>query len=137
MSKKVAYPAVFYPCSRGYGYTVTVPDLPGCTTEGDDMPDSIAMAVDAASGWILDDLENGKTAPEPSALADIKPDKEIGDGFVQYIVVDIAAYSRKYGKQTVRKNLTIPAWLDSAACERQVNFSKVLQDALIEKLHII
>ena len=48
---KLVYPAVFRPCEEKEGYTVTVPDLPGCVTEGDTLAGAILMAEDAASGW--------------------------------------------------------------------------------------
>mgnify|MGYP001077000786 CR=1 FL=1 len=52
------YPAVFEPCQEG-GYLVTVPDLPGCVTEGDTLAEAILMVQDAASGWVLGELEEG------------------------------------------------------------------------------
>lgn len=56
---ELLYPAILMPCVEGNGYTVTFPDLPGCVTEGDDLFNSLLMGVDAASGWILDELEDG------------------------------------------------------------------------------
>lgn len=133
MSKKSTYPAVFYPWDDGRGYTVEVPDLPGCVSEGEDLATAIEMAEDAASGWIVGELEDGKEVPSPSRFTEIIPEE---DAFVQYLVLDISEYSRKYGKKVVKKNLTIPAWLATRAQEQNVNFSKVLQDALIEKMHL-
>jgi predicted RNase H-like HicB family nuclease len=136
MANKIVYPAVFYQNENG-GYTVEVPDLPGCTTEGESMADAIRMAEDAASGWILGELEDKRPVPPPSTRSGVKLDESIApDGFVQFIVLDIAEYSKRYGKQTVKKNLTIPAWLESIAADNNLNFSQVLQDALIEKLNI-
>ena len=57
---KLIYPAIFYPFEEGCGYTVEVPDLPGCISEGKTLADAILMATDAACGWILDELEDGK-----------------------------------------------------------------------------
>lgn len=126
---ELIYPARFYPCERGYGYTVEVPDLPGCVTEGDDLADAIRMGIDAASGWVLDELEDGKTVPQASRIQDVRAD---GDGFVSLLALDMDAYAQKYGKKAVRKNLTIPAWLNTFAEERGLNFSQVLTDALTE-----
>ena len=56
---KLTYPACFYPYEgKEDGYTVVVPDLPGCVSEGDTLADAIIMATDAASGWVLDELED-------------------------------------------------------------------------------
>lgn len=131
---KLTYPAVFYPCEdKPGGYTVEVPDLPGCVTEGDSLAEAILMAEDAASGWVLDELEDGNPAPEASAPQAIVPE---ADGMVSMIVLDMDAYAEKYGKNAVRKSLTIPAWLNTIAEKNAVNFSQVLQDALKEKLHL-
>ena len=126
---KLTYPAVFSPFEDGEGYTVVVPDLPGCVTEGDTLADAILMAEDAACGWVLDELEDGKKAPSASAPSDIHTDE--GE-FVSVLVLDIDSYAEKYGSKAIRKNLTIPAWLNTFGEQLNLNFSKVLQDALQE-----
>ncbi|MCD8322378.1 MAG: type II toxin-antitoxin system HicB family antitoxin [Oscillospiraceae bacterium] len=124
---KLVYPAVFSPCESNPGYTVIVPDLPGCVTEGSSLADAILMAEDAASGWVLDELENGQRAPKPSAIDTIHTES---DEFVTLLVLDMDAYAEKYGSKAIRKNVTIPAWLNTFAEERNVNFSQVLTGAL-------
>ncbi len=125
---KLTYPACFYPCEQKKGgYTVEVPDLPGCVSEGDTLADAILMATDAASGWVLDELEEGNAAPVASSLENIVPDE---GGFVNMLVLDMDAYAEKYGDKAVRKNLTIPAWLNTFAEKNHINFSQVLQDSL-------
>ena len=128
--KKLLYPACFYPCEEQEGYTVVVPDLPGCVTQGKSLIDAIGMAVDAASGWVLDEMEDGKPIPPASKIEDVQADERPG-GFVNLIVLDMDAYAEKYGEKAVRKNLTIPAWLNTYAEANNVNFSRVLQDALV------
>lgn len=127
---ELVYPAIFYPHDDNNGYTVEVPDLPGCVSEGDNLPETIAMGIDAASGWILGELEDGEKIPPASPIDKIHPDKEIGEGFVSLLPLDMDAYAAKYGSRSVRKNLTIPAWLNTFAEEEKLNVSKVLQDAL-------
>ena len=125
---KLVYPAVFRPCEEKEGYTVTVPDLPGCVTEGDTLAGAILMAEDAASGWVLDELEDGHAIPAASKPGSIS----CGSGeFINLLVLDMDTYTEKYGNKAVRKNLTIPAWLNTFAEQQNVNFSQVLQDALI------
>ena len=128
--KKLLYPACFYPCEEQEGYTVVVPDLPGCVTQGKSLIDAIGMAVDAASGWVLDEMEDGKPIPPASKIEDVRADERPG-GFVNLIVLDMDTYAEKYGEKAVRKNLTIPAWLNTYAEANNVNFSRVLQDALV------
>ena len=129
--KKLLYPACFYPCEDRVGaYTVVVPDLPGCVTEGDSLADAIAMGTDAASGWVLDEMEDGKAIPKASNIKDIHPDSP--DGFVNLLVLDMDLYAEKYGSKSIRKNITIPAWLNTFGEANHINFSKVLQDSLSE-----
>ena len=128
---KLVYPAVFYPCEVNPGFCVIVPDLPGCISEGDSLTNAITMGEDAASGWILGELEDGNKIPPASDIKDIHPDPEIGDGFVSLLSLDMDAYAAKYGSKSIRKNLTIPAWLNTFAEAEQLNISKVLQDALV------
>lgn len=127
---KLTYPACFYPCEQKKGgYTVEVPDLPGCVSEGETLADAILMAADAASGWVLDELEDGKPVPAASAFESVVPD---AGGFVSMLVLDMDAYAERYGDKAVRKNLTIPAWLNTFAEKNHINFSQVLQDSLVE-----
>lgn len=127
---KLIYPAIFTPFDDGNGYTVQVPDLPGCVTEGDSMIEAIDMAQDAASGWILGELEEGNSYPAASDHASITAPE---GSFVNLIVLDMDAYAEKYGSKVVRKNITIPAWLNTYGEKNNINFSKVLTDALMGK----
>ncbi len=126
---KLVYPAVFKPFSdKSGGYVVEFPDLPGCVTEGKDLEQAIEMGIDAASGWILGELEDGEKIPQASNYSDIA----IENGcMVNMLLLDIDSYGEKYGEKAVRKNLTIPAWLNAFAEKNNINFSKILQDALL------
>jgi len=123
---QLTYPAIFYEGEGGFA--VEVPDLPGCVSGGDTLAEAILMGTDAASGWVLTELEDGKPAPAASPIKKIKP--ETG-GFVSMLVLDMDAYAEKYGNKAVRKNLTIPAWLNTYAESKHINFSQVLQDSLM------
>ncbi len=127
---KLIYPAIFTACEEKEGYTVQVPDLPGCVTEGDDLANAIEMGVDAASGWILTELEDGRSYPPASKHGAIVAPE---GSFVNLLVLDIDAYAEKYGNKAVRKNITIPAWLNTYGEKNNINFSKLLTDALMEK----
>ena len=124
---KLVYPACFYQDPETGNYTVEVPDLPGCVSGGPTLADAVLMGQDAASGWVLDELEDGKAAPCASPLSAVRPDE---GGFVSLLTLDMDTYAEKYGSKAVRKNLTIPAWLNKFAEQQQINFSQVLTDAL-------
>lgn len=127
---KLVYPAVFTPYEdKSGGYAVEFPDLPGCVTGGDDMAEAIFMAEDAASGWVLTELEDGHKAPKASDFAEIKI--ESGQ-FVNLIALDMDSYAAKYGQKAIKKTLTIPAWLNTYVEENNISCSAVLQEALSE-----
>ena len=107
---KLVYPAVFSPEEEGNGYCVYFPDLPGCVTEGDNLADAIMMATDAASGWVLDELEEGNPPPKASLRHEIVLEDD--DSFINLIALEMDSYAEKYGKKAVRKNCTIPTWLN-------------------------
>lgn len=125
------YPAVFHPNADDGSITVTVPDLPGCVTEGKDLADAIYMAQDAVSMWLWD-AENCKDIiPAPSA-----PPQVMAPEFVNYVYADTNEYRRKNDNRAVKKTLSLPSWLNAQAEQAGVNFSQVLQDALKEKLRV-
>lgn len=128
---KLIYPGILTPFSDGSeGYVVEFPDLPGCVTEGHSLEEALEMGTDAASGWVLDELEDGNKIPDASDMANIKVPS---GSFVNLFVLDMVSYSEKYGYQSVRTNVTIPAWLKTFGEKQNLNFSKVLQEALLEK----
>ncbi len=128
---KLYYPACFYPDENSF--TVIVPDLQGCVSCGDTLQEAFEMGVDAASGWVLTELEDGNPIPKASDISQIKAD-EYPNGFTSMLILDMDSYAEKYGDKSVRKNCTIPAWLNTKAENEHVNFSAVLQEALIQKL---
>lgn len=131
---KLIYPACFYPDDEEKDfYTVVFPDLPGAVTEGKTLMGAIEMAMDCGCGWILSAIEDNEEIPKPSSLSLVSAD-EYENGFVNLIMLDIDEYQEKHGERAVRKNCTIPAWLNTFAENKGVNFSQILQDALIKKL---
>ena len=125
---KLIYPAVFKPFTdQSGGYVVEFPDLPGCVTEGKNLEQAIVMGIDAASGWILGELEDGEQIPCASNYSEITAESGC---MVNMLLLDIDSYEEKYGEKAVRKNLTIPAWLNTFAEKNNINFSKLLQEAL-------
>lgn len=65
---------------------------------------------------------------------EVDPDSPLGEAFVNMVSVDVEAYAKKHFDKSVRKTLTIPAWLNTAALEMNINFSQVLQEALLAKV---
>ena len=129
MLKKLFYPAVFTPEDDG-GYSVAFPDLDGCFTQGETIEDAYKMAFDAL-GLAIDFLESEKrTIPSPSTPNEIKLNE---NEFVVIIEFDMLEYQKKHNSKSVKKTLTIPQWRNEEAMAKNINFSQVLQEALLIK----
>jgi predicted RNase H-like HicB family nuclease len=128
---KYVYPAIF--TSENVGYSVRFPDVPGCYTEGDTIAEAIEMAKDALNLTLYGAEEDGDVINPPSDIRSIK----VNDNeFVSLIACDTIEYRRYFDNKAVKKTLTIPNWLNVMSERANVNFSAVLQEALIEKLNI-
>lgn len=128
---KTAYPILLIHDEPGF--VVYVPDF-NINTEGKNLTEAIEMARDAISvaGLVMED-ENRKL-PEPSDLNTIK--KESESDIVTLVDVDFDEYRRKTDMRSVRRNVTLPSWLDFEAEKSGINVSAVLQKALKRELHI-
>lgn len=127
---KYAYPAIFTPEEDG-SYSINFPDLEGCYTCGDSLEDGIEMASDALALVLYGYEKDGREIPAPSAPAAIPLS---GNAFVNYIACDTLRYRKMYNNKAVKKTLTIPEWLNEAAASMGLNFSQVLQEALLQKV---
>lgn len=139
------YPACFFKEYDGR-YTVVFPDLNWLATQGDDLEDAIAMAVDCLAGYIYTCKRDGDIIPAPSKLDNVDPkaiakelDPDYSDCemFVNMVSVDVELYAKEHFEKAVKKTLTIPAWLNAMAVEQKINFSKVLQEGLKRELKIV
>jgi antitoxin HicB len=128
--KKLFYPALFHKAEEG-GFWITFPDFPECMSQGDDMQEAYEMAFDALGLAIVSRQESKEELPIPSEPDAIPLEP---DSFCVAIEFDLATYQRKHNSKAVKKTLSIPEWLNQAALEMNINFSQVLQDALIQKV---
>lgn len=128
---RYTYPAVFT-YEDGREIAVTFPDL-DCATSGENDEDALLMARELL-GCVLFGLEEDKEEiPAPSSLSSVKtqPNERVTLVDVYMPSVRLAEVNR-----SVNRTVTLPAWLNSAALEKNVNFSQVLQDALKHQLNI-
>ena len=126
---KNVYPIII---TKGEKYLlVYIPDF-NINTQGENLADAIYMARDAIGIMGIDMQDEGQELPIPSAQEDIKA----SDSIVTLVDVDFAEYRRKNDLRTVKKNCTIPSWLNYEAEKAGVNFSAVLQSALKRELNI-
>ena len=123
---KKVYPAIIH--KKEDGYWVEFPDLEGCHTCGDTLEETMGLAEEVLGLFLVTLEEYNEKIPKPSDIKDIKTD----EGDVIYIYTDMNAYRRD--TKAVKKMLSIPAWLAKEADKKNLSLSKVLQDALIERL---
>lgn len=127
---KLFYPAIFHRAEEG-GFWITFPDIPECMTQGDDMEQAYEMAVEALELVISGYEKENMSLPTAST-----PDNIItaADEFCVVIEFDMLAYKKRTGSKAVKKTLTIPEWMNEEAMALGVNFSQVLQEALMIKI---
>lgn len=126
---KIAYPIILTPDQSGY--VVFVPDM-NINTEGRDIADAIGMASDAIGLCGISMQDIGREIPAPSAAPPQCAEGEIA----AFALVDFDAYRRAHKQRAVRKNVTIPAYLNELAEAANVNFSQVLQEGLKLRLGV-
>lgn len=127
---KYAYPAIFTPEDDG-GFSVRFPDLEGCFTCGDNMTDALFMAEDALALVLYGYEHDSRSIPLPRKACDIS----LSEGeFVNFVSCDTMEYNKRFNSRAIKKTLSIPEWLNEAAIAMNINFSQVLQEALIQKI---
>jgi len=127
---KIVYPVVLTKIPEGYA--VHCPDIV-FDTFGKDLPTAIAMARDALGLMGIDMEDEGKTFPTPTPIEHVKrADEEL----VTLVDSDLAEYRKANERRTVRRNVSLPSWLDYEADKAGLNVSAVLQEALKLKLNI-
>ena len=127
---KQVYPVILHPEPEG-GFSVSVPDL-NIGTQGETIAECINMARDAIGLWGICEQDEGRVIPESSGLT---PEHEEGE-LVTLVDIDFDAYRRAHDMRTIRKNVTIPSYLNDLAERAGVNFSQVLQDGLKQRLGV-
>jgi predicted RNase H-like HicB family nuclease len=124
---KAAYPVILTPSSNGY--VVYVPEL-DINTQGTDITNAIEMARDAIGLWGICEEDMGRSIPGPSG----RWPEHSPDEIVTLVDIDFDEYRRLHDTRAIRKNVTIPSWLNERAEKAGVNFSQILQEGLKKHL---
>lgn len=139
----VVYPAIFHKSVEG-GYVVVFPDFDYGATEGKSLEEAMEMAEDYIGTWLYDDFVNNRKLTVPSKLNNIsieisEDEKEFyveGESFKTLVALDMLKYVSECKNTVVRKNVSIPSWLNEMAKNQNLNFSQILQNALKQELKI-
>lgn len=135
---KIVYPVIFTESKDGKDLIlVDIPDIEGMT-EGHGIADAIEMAKDYIGNMLLDKTDS--EIPAPSKIGDIDVSKgrfsDEGNSFVSLVDVDLDYFRRMQKTRTVRRNITLPEWLDNMATKAKINVSAIAQAALKERLGV-
>jgi antitoxin HicB len=70
---KLPYPVIISPLSEkdGGGFLATVPDLPGCISDGETPEEAIVNVQDAIAVWLEAARDMGREIPVPSKVKEI------------------------------------------------------------------
>lgn len=137
------YPACFF--HEACGYSVVFPDLNWLATQGSSFENAMEMAVDCLAGYLYSAERSGEAVPRPSSpgqidpaavARELAPDTPVPEAFVNVVSVDVAEYAKTHFERSVKKTLSIPAWLNDQAVQAGINFSQLLQDALKQRLGV-
>lgn len=141
---KAIYPVLFYE-EKENGYSVFVPDLNNVSTCGDTLEEAMSMAEDLIAGVVLDEMENGNKIPSATKIEEVSFEKlekyldienwDYVSKFKTYIAVDITSFAEKWGKELIKKTVNIPKWINTKAETLKINFSKTLEEALLQKIY--
>lgn len=123
------FPAVFSYADDGI--TITFPDLPGCISQANSDDEAMKNATEVLELWLASNALDGEAIPGPSHLMDVETDKTER---AVLVVADMVRAMREIRPRYVRKNVTIPEWMNRRASEAGINFSQVLQEALKDRL---
>ena len=130
MKKEVllTYPAIF--TFEDNQYWVEFIDLEGCFSDGKTLAEAMENAKEAM-GLYLEDLEE-----YPECTTDIKNVKLENNQIISFVTINLEEHKKKYENKSVKKTLSIPAWLNTMAEKENINFSQLLQKALKDTLNL-
>ena len=128
----MTYLAVLEP-GENESYGISFPDLPGCFSYAENLAQAGQMAAEAASLHVYGLEQDGDVIPTPSISL---PKDEIEGMVIMPITIHPDLYRAKRDNERIKTNITLPAWLKRIAEEQKVNYSRLLEAALIDYLQI-
>lgn len=131
MKNYYAFPAFFY--FDEDGISIEFPDLPGCLPCAQTQEEAFRNAREALGLHLYGMEQDHDPIPEPMPVNQLSPES---GGVVVMVEVFMPAVRERMNNKSVNRTVTLPAWLNAAAQERNINFSQVLQDALKSQIGI-
>lgn len=128
----LTYLAVLEP-GENESYGISFPDLPGCFSFSDNLAEAGQMAAEAAELHVYGLERDGEPIPEPSTSL---PKEQTAGMVVMPVTIHPDMYRLKRDNERVKTNTTLPAWLKRIAEEKKVNYSRLLETALLDYLQL-
>ncbi len=132
MKNQYAFPAFFY--FDDDGISIEFPDLPGCLPCAHSQEEAFSNAKEALGLHLYGMEQDHDLIPEPTPVAQLAPEE---GGVIVLVEVFMPPVRERLNNRSVNRTVTLPAWLNAAALEKNINFSQLLQDALKQQLHIL
>lgn len=133
------YPAFLcYDAAETKQFYILFPDLPGCTTCGDTEDDALECAKEALSLHLYGMEKDGDEIPAPTNISKLDMTCEEAEERIAVVPVEVymPSFRERMETRSVDRTITLPRWLDDAAEGASVNFSQVMQEALMAKLNV-
>ncbi len=132
MKNQYAFPAFFY--FDDDGISIEFPDLPGCLPCAHSQEEAFRNAKEALGLHLYGMEQDNDLIPDPTPVVQLTPDE---GGVIVLVEVFMPPIRERINNRSVNRTVTLPAWLNAAALEKNINFSQLLQDALKQQLHIL
>lgn len=113
------------------GYSIDFPNVDGAYTEGDTIEECLKMAEECLGLHIYGLIEDGDDIPESPKPENIEVNR---DQFIMPIKVYPEIIKYRIDNSSVKKTLTIPFWMNKLCEDKKLNFSKLLQDAILREV---
>jgi predicted RNase H-like HicB family nuclease len=120
------YPAIYEKGKSG-AYVVSFPDIPGCFTQGDDIPDALDMAQKVLREYLRYLLDTNIEIPPASNIKDIEYDGSSEEWFKSYVTANLK------DETAVKKTISIKKWMADAVEKSGLSLSRIVQDAITER----
>ena len=128
-----SYAAIFERSLSGL-WLVTIPDLDGCRTNASSLEEAIIQAHNILEDYTAKLEREGIKAPAPTSVEAVKVPP---GGLVKRVTVSRAVANRRREDRSVNHMVTLPAWLDEKGRQADLNFSQLLQTAIMHELKLL
>jgi predicted RNase H-like HicB family nuclease len=93
------YIAIIEDAGPEYAVGVWFPDLPGCTSAGDDLDEALRNAPEAMALYLENFESDGKPLPRPRTLMELKADPDVAEDIQNYMFALIELPARAHAAE--------------------------------------